>query len=66
MGHITINLDVNAAVAIHQAAWQRLGREPTVPEMWDEMVLFLQRAGRPPEGERREKDKVLEFEVLVK
>ena len=66
MGHINIQVDANAVLALQQSAGQRLGRVPTVPEMWDEMILFLQSAGRPPEGVRGDKDQVLEFEILIK
>lgn len=66
MGHINIQVDANAVLAIRQTAAERLGRDPTVPEMWDEMVSFLQHAGRPPEGVRGDNDQVLEFEIIIK
>lgn len=66
MGHINIQVDANAVLALQQAAGQRHGRTPTVPELWDEMILFLQQAGRPPEGVRGDNDQVLEFEIVIR
>lgn len=66
MGHINISLDANATLALTQAAGQRTGREPTVVDIWAELILFLGTVGPPPEAPRGEKDQVLEFQILVK
>lgn len=67
MGHIAINLDFNASLALRTSLRAELGREPTNLELWNEIIGILGRSGLPPEDLAVcERDAVLEYEVLVR